>query len=166
MNSAIRKSSRFFVALISLLALAPFARADAPATRPTVSLLAMGDWGDGGDAQKKVANELADVASKQKVPINAMLLAGDNFYVPVTSVNDPVWTNLFEKMYDPKKLPMPFYPSLGNHDYEGDKSQIERDYSKTHPDSRWKMPAKWYREDFPAGHPVVSLLVLDSNKDF
>ena len=30
-------------------------------------------------------------------------------------------------------------------------------------ESRWKMPAKWYRVEIPAANPVVSVLVLDSN---
>ena len=36
-----------------------------------------------------------------------------------------------------------------------------------HPESRWKMPFRYYREDLPAGskHPLVTVLMLDSNKD-
>ena len=36
--------------------------------------------------------------------------------------------------------------------------------AKQHPDSRWKMPAKHYRVELPADHPIVSVLVLDSNE--
>ncbi len=94
-----------------------------------------------------------------------MLLAGDNFYVKVSGVDDPVWQNLFETMYDPKRMNFPFYVSLGNHDYPESKADIELQYSVVHPESRWKLPAHWYRVDFPADHPLVSLFVLDSNKD-
>src|SRR5204863_401580 len=74
--------------------------------------------------------------------------------------------SLFEDMYDAQKLAMPFYVTLGNHDYEFNKWNIERDYSKKNPESRWKYPAKWYRVDFPAkpARPLLSVLMLDSNK--
>ncbi len=41
------------------------------------------------------------------------------------------------------------------------------DYSLEHPGSRWKLPARWYRVDLPLGaaHPLVTILMLDSNKD-
>jgi hypothetical protein len=80
---------------------------------------------------------------------------------------------MFEEMYDPKVLDFPFYASLGNHDYEEltpggmRKWQIEMAYAKAHPRGRWKLPAHWYRVDFPnrAPEPLVSVLVLDSYKD-
>jgi hypothetical protein len=152
--------------LLSILVvnIADSARADAPATQPSVNLMAMGDWGDGGAGQKVVADRLATFAAAQPTHVDAMLLAGDNFYVPLTGVDDPTWQKLFETMYDPQRLNMPFYPALGNHDYEGNKAQIEQDYSKLHPDSRWKMPAMWHTVEFPADHPLVRLLVLNSNK--
>ena len=31
-------------------------------------------------------------------------------------------------------------------------------------DSRWKLPAKWYRVDLPTDRPLVTVLMLDSNK--
>jgi tartrate-resistant acid phosphatase type 5 len=142
------------------------AGAQGPTTQPTVSLFAMGDWGDGGAGQKAVAAQLETIVSKQTVPVNAMLLAGDNFYVKVAGVDDPVWQNLFEKMYDSKIMNFPFYVSLGNHDYPESKADIELQYSVDNPDSRWKLPAHWYRVNFPEDHPLVSLFVLDSNKDF
>ena len=124
-----------------------------------VNFLAMGDWGSGGAPQKLVAETLASYAQKQG-NIQSVLLVGDNFYGKLSSVDDPTWKSLFEDMYDRKRLPMPFYALLGNHDWEANKAQIELDYSKTHPDSRWKMPARWYRLDYP----LVSLFLLDSTR--
>lgn len=144
------------------------APADLPASRPSgpqVNLLAMGDWGEGAPAQAVVARTLAEYVSAQAVPFQAMLLAGDNFYVPLRSVDDPSWKTLFEQMYDPRKLDMPFYAALGNHDYEGRKLTIELDYARLHPESRWKLPARWYRIDLPREHPLVTVLMLDSNHD-
>ena len=125
----------------------------------TVSFLAMGDWGTGGAPQKKVAETLAAYAQKQG-DVQAVVLAGDNFYMNVASVDDPVWKNVFEDMYDVKRLNVPFFAVLGNHDYQGNKAQVELDYSKKFPESRWKLPARWYRVNIPSDKPVVTLLML------
>ena len=78
-------------------------------------------------------------------------------------VSDPRWKAEFEQMYDASVLDMPFYAALGNHDYKSGKAEAELAYAQQHPDSRWKMPARWYRVEIPADKPVVSVLVLDSN---
>jgi hypothetical protein len=164
-HNPFRSLSALIISILTALTVVSPSLAAGPATQPTVSLFAMGDWGDGGAGQKAIAQELGKIAASQKVPINAMLSAGDNFYVPVTSVNDPAWKTVFEDMYNPRQMPMPFYACLGNHDYPAAKAEIEMAYSQVHPDSRWKMPGYNYRADFPADHPLVSLFVLDSNKD-
>jgi tartrate-resistant acid phosphatase type 5 len=67
-------------------------------------------------------------------------------------------------------LNFPFYAALGNHDYDkleggGFKWQIEMEYARANPQSRWKLPSKWYRVDFPsADEPLVTALVLDTYK--
>ncbi len=166
-----RNWSIYFV-LISVLCVN--ACSQAPAAHPTtvpvagpsgvVHLLAMGDWGTGGARQKQVAEALATYAEKQK-NIQGMLLAGDNFYMKLSGIDDVVWKDVFENMYDIKRLNIPFFAVLGNHDYQENKAQIELDYSKAHPESRWKFPARWYRVNIPSDKPVVTLLMLDSTKD-
>jgi len=132
---------------------------------PRADFLAMGDWGEGKPAQKAVADALAQYAENQHVPFAGMLLAGDNFYVKLPGgADDPQWQTLFEKMYDPVRLPMPFYASLGNHDYDDRKDVIELQYAKLHPESRWKLPARHYRVELPPDHPMVTVIMLDSNK--
>jgi hypothetical protein len=145
--------------------------AETPA--PEVNLLAMGDWGRGSPLQKTVATSMADYVSSVNEPFAACLLAGDNFYVPLASTKDPNWQRVFEKMYDPKTLDFPFYATFGNHDYQNPKdvpaakNEIELAYAKEHPESRWKFPALWYRVDLPnKDHPLVSVLMLNSNKPF
>jgi tartrate-resistant acid phosphatase type 5 len=126
----------------------------------------MGDWGANNRTQRTVARALADYVSSQKsTTFSAMLLAGDNFYTPLTGVDDPRWQTMFEQMYDPKILNFPFFVSLGNHDYERGKAVFEFAYAKANPDSRWKLPANWYRVDIPADKPLVTVLVLNSNRD-
>ena len=165
-----RKLSTFAVLVLIVLESCKGAPATTPTTVPvtgpagTVSFLAMGDWGSGKPPQKQVAETLAAYAKKQG-DVQAVVLAGDNFYMNVSSVDDPVWKDVFENVYDANRLNVPFFAVLGNHDYQGNKAKIELEYSKTHPESRWRMPARWYRVDVPSNKPVVTLLMLESTKD-
>jgi tartrate-resistant acid phosphatase type 5 len=124
----------------------------------------MGDWGEGKPAQKNVADAMAKYVAARKTPFAALLSAGDNFYVPLSGVEDPAWQTLFEQMYDAKRLDFPFYAALGNHDYDQNKYLIELAYARQNPQSRWKLPARWYRVDLPAKEPLVTALMLDSDQ--
>ena len=53
--------------------------------------------------QKLVADAMAGYVERWHQPFTALLSAGDNFYVPLTGIDDPTWQTLFEKMYDPKR---------------------------------------------------------------
>jgi hypothetical protein len=130
----------------------------------TLNLLIMGDWGCAKPAQKEVADAVANYIRKNHVKFDACLSPGDNFYVNLRSVDDPQWQTVFEKMYDPKVFNFPFYCVYGNHDYEGNKRQIELDYAKKHPDGRFKMASNWYRYEIPAKDPLVTILAVDSCK--
>lgn len=129
-----------------------------------VNLLAMGDWGSNASPQKKVATALSQYVEKSGKHFDGMLLAGDNFYTNLTSTTQPMWQTMFEQMYDPAVLNFPFYVSLGNHDYQNGKNWIELAYAKENPNSRWKMPSNYYRLDLPRDHPLVTILMLDSNR--
>ena len=75
---------------------------------------------------------------------------GDNFYrCGVRSVDDPLWKSRWEDLYTP--LGIPFYVSLGNHDYghppiacplQQASAAAEVDYT-SHSRS-WRMPARYY----------------------
>jgi tartrate-resistant acid phosphatase type 5 len=139
-----------------------------PATQPSdsVNLLSMGDWGTGQPEQKKVAVAIENYVKTAAVPFDAMLLVGDNFYMKIPGgMDDPVFQTVFEKVYDPAILNFPFYVALGNHDYQDGKDLSELGYSKAHPESRFKLPARWYRVDLPPVHPQVTVLMIDSDKD-
>ena len=144
-----------------LLALSP------PAAAAEINLVAFGDWGwMNSAAERATAQRIAAYARTNHIDFDAALLLGDNFYGAMPGgVSDPRWEIEFEQMYDAKVLDMPFYAALGNHDYESGKAEAELAYAKRHPDSRWKMPARWYRVELPADKPVVSVLVLDSNAE-
>ena len=132
-------------------------------------LLALGDYGTKGNAnQLAVAKAMATFAKSLDVPLDAVLALGDNFYKRITPDR---FDNHFEKLYSTDGLDCPFYACAGNHDYgtakydhqEG-KLQLQLDYAKNNPQSRWKMPAKWYTVELPSvGAPLVKIIVLDGN---
>ncbi|HXE55025.1 MAG TPA: metallophosphoesterase, partial [Tepidisphaeraceae bacterium] len=161
------RSVPLFVLVFVGLASASQPATTQPSTQPfdETNILAMGDWGEDTAAQRQVAAEMARYVQASHKQFTAVLLLGDNFYFRLTGVDDPRWQTLFEQMYDPKVLGMPFYACLGNHDYDGDNFHIELTYAKEHPHSRFKMPAPWYRLNMPHGKPTVMALMLDSNKD-
>jgi hypothetical protein len=133
-----------------------------------VSLVAFGDWGFNSNEQRAVAGALAASVKEDPRKPDAVLLLGDNFYGPMPAgARDSRWQNEFELMYPNADLPMPFYAMLGNHDYEGEgaaeKSAAELEYGSRNSSSRWKMPARWYRVDFPPEKPLVTVLCLDTD---
>ncbi len=146
--------------------------AAAPATRfagPGLDLLAFGDFGTkGDDRQVAVANQMAAFAGKLEQPLTAVLALGDNFYKELTPDR---FVNHFEKMYSEEHLGCPFYACAGNHDYgqagydiQPGKLQMQLDYAKNNPQSRWKMPAKWYSVELGSAEaPLVKIVMLDAN---
>lgn len=144
--------------------------ADPAAPAPKLNLLVLGDAGYSpipavGPNTKTVAKALADYVRTSPDKFAAVLMPGDMFKTKLKSVRDTAFRRGFEEMYDPKVLPMPFYGILGNHDYSAPATDVELKYAAQNPQSRWKMAAKWYRIDLPAEAPLVTVLMLDSNKD-
>lgn len=98
------------------------------------------DKNEKAPGQIKVANQLGITAKE----INAafVVTCGDNFHGQgVTSVTDSLWFVNFENVYTAKSLMIPWYITLGNHDYEGN-VDAEIEYSKT--SNRWSLPARYY----------------------
>ena len=81
-------------------------------TSQHLNLLALGDWGLESPDRQQVADAMANFADHSPLPIDCALSLGDNFYVPLTSANDPAFTKLFENTYDAKRLNFPFLFSL------------------------------------------------------
>jgi tartrate-resistant acid phosphatase type 5 len=137
--------------------------------RKGMHFLAMGDFGSGNANQRAVAAQMAAFAKKLDAPLNAVLALGDNFYGQLTPER---FQPHFEEMYPQADFDCPFYACLGNHDYgpkydsnQGRvKAQMQLDYAAANPNSRWKMPAKWYSLELPdAKKPLVKMIVLDGN---
>lgn len=131
--------------------------------------LAVGDFGTGNAAQRKIAEQMNTFAGKLGTPLTAVLALGDNFY---NKLEPARFEPGFEQMYSKEHLNVPFYACLGNHDYGPSydskqgraKAEMQLEYAKANPTSRWKMPAKWYAVELPAkGQPLVKLIYLDSN---
>lgn len=132
-------------------------------------LLAIGDFGTGNENQRAVAAQMAEFSKKLDVPLSGVLALGDNFYSKLTTER---FGKHFEDMYSKAALNCPFYACLGNHDYgplydssQGrPKAQIQLDYAKNNPSSRWKLPAKWYALELPdAQNPLVKIIFLDGS---
>ncbi len=157
---------RTIVAAILFLLLCAAAAAQ-PATQPApqIDLLATGDFGH-YETQKSVADAMAGYVEKNRVPLSAVLFVGDNFSIALSGPADPAFKRLFEEMYDGKRLNVPFYVIAGNWDYwNAGNLDAELGYSRLNPKSRWKYPSKWYRVEMPEKQPLVTIFMLDNDRE-
>ncbi len=158
----------FFSAALALGSRVSFVQAQEVAAGE-LHFLMIGDWGAGGSrkAQMSVAKSMQRYATKLGLKPDGLFLVGDNFYGRLPGrAQDPRWKADFEDMYPASAFPGPCWAMLGNHDYHiepAGKFQAELEYAKTHPGTRWTMPAKWYRLDWPAVNPLLTCLVVDTN---
>jgi tartrate-resistant acid phosphatase type 5 len=139
-------------------------RAQAEIAKDGLHFLAIGDFGTGAADQRAVSKAMQDFVAKNSLKSEAMLLLGDNFYGPTKdglTVDSKRWRTDIEEMYPASIFPEPQYAVLGNHDYHDNAGgqDVQLAYSKK-AGVRWKMPAKWYRQDFGG---VLTVLFLDSN---
>ncbi len=138
-----------------------------PSEPAAAETLILGDWGyDDPKAQGMVAAGLRAYAKQHSVRPQALLLLGDNWYGELAGgIASPRWQTQFEDMYPAQEFACPAYAVLGNHDYQvwpESKVDTELAYARSG-HSRWTMPARWYRFEFPTKQPLVTFLALDSN---
>jgi tartrate-resistant acid phosphatase type 5 len=127
----------------------------------------VGDWGYGDTkAQSCVAAGMQRYASEHDFKTDALLMLGDNWYGPLPGgVESERWKTQFEEMYPRNIFAGPAYAILGNHDYQrSPESKVEAElaYAKKI-GTRWTMPSRWYRFEFPAKNPAMTVIALDSN---
>lgn len=123
--------------------------------------IAIGDTGKGNLGQYQVAQAMQDKCEKSGCDF--ILLLGDNIYKSgVDSVSDKQFQSKFELPY--KKLDIPFFAVLGNHDYGGNgkrydpaKSNYQVKYSEI--SKKWHMPQHYYHFDIQH----TSFFALDTN---
>lgn len=109
-----------------------------------VRFVALGDAGEGNEAQIAVGMTIASVCEERGCDF--ALYLGDNFYdTGVDSAMDAQFEQKFEVPYAP--LDFPFYVTLGNHDYgilgnDWAKSAYQVEYSTI--SAKWTMPSEYY----------------------
>lgn len=121
-----------------------------------INFLIISDWGQRGNAtQRAVARGMATVAASKGAQF--VISCGDNFYdAGVESLEDSHWQQSFETVYQAPSLQIPWYITLGNHDYGGHvDAQIA--YSKSN--SRWRLPARYYAIEQPIDASTSALFV-------
>ncbi len=120
-----------------------------------IRVLAFGDFGDGSEAQRRVAGSMLQY--HQEHGFDFAITLGDNFYPRgMDSPTDPRWETWWSSLYDPLKIP--FYATFGNHDWNqpnGPAAEIL--FSQRSPS--WRMPAAYYT--FQAG--AVQFFALDTD---
>ncbi len=120
--------------------------------------LVIGDWGQGSNEQRRVANAMAGIAERSNSSF--VISTGDNFYPRgVGSVTDPQFQTSFEEIYSAPSLQLPWYVVLGNHDYEGSPN-AEVAYSGRSP--RWRMPSRYWSQQMQVGGETASFYFLDT----
>lgn len=113
-----------------------------------VHILAFGDFGTGDGNQKSVAKAMAARHAQTRFDFGITL--GDNFYrCGVKSAQDPIWKTRWEDLYAPLRIP--FYASLGNHDYghpwiicPAHAASPDAEVERTKFSASWRMPARYY----------------------
>lgn len=134
-------------------------------------LLMIGDWGydDNHAAQSDVAMGMRNYVQQHGIKTQALLMLGDNWYGELPGgVHSPRWQTQFEEIYPADVFACPVYAIVGNHDYQrwpDSKVAIELEYARSRK-TRWTMPARWYRFEFPTKKPLITFLALDSNMPF
>ncbi len=136
-------------------------------------LLMIGDWGwdanghpENAAGQRGVAQAMQRYVADNPLRTDALLFLGDNWYGALDGgVNSPRWQAQFEDLYPAGIFNVPAYAILGNHDYQKwpeSKVEAELAYASTGK-SRWTMPSRWYRFEFPRKNPLITFLAVDTN---
>jgi len=131
------------------------------AQQDALHFLAIGDWGrEGKHLQKETADAMAKYADEN--PVSFIISTGDNFYeTGIKTVDDPLVKISFEDIYSANSLQVPWYATLGNHDY-GDNAQAQIDLMKVN--ARWKMPSRYYSTDEELSDGTkIQFLFIDTN---
>ena len=106
-----------------------------------VTFFIISDWGWNGNAEEdSVANQMENQFSKLKPKF--IVTAGDNFqYLGVTSITDSLWKINYENVFSKNLLSIPWYATLGNHDYNGN---VDAQIQYTSINKNWIMPSRYY----------------------
>jgi hypothetical protein len=114
------------------------------------------DLGRNGYYDQKTVAEMMGIVTRI-TDLEFVAALGDiHHFRGVESVEDPLWNTNHELIYKHPELMLPWYPLLGNHEYEGN-TQAVIDYSKV--SRRWDMPGRYYSKTFKATENTEVLLL-------
>ncbi|MBE0657492.1 MAG: metallophosphoesterase [Bryobacteraceae bacterium] len=104
----------------------------------SLRIVAIGDTGTGSPIQEACANTMARIHQEQ--PFDFGITLGDNYQDngPLSPA-DARWERYWERFYP--QLCIPFYPSLGNHDWSNPSGPAAELLYKN---PSWKLPALYY----------------------
>ena len=131
------------------------------AQSPSVRFIIVGDQGGfASPGKKNVAAAMGKEADRIKARF--VLTVGDNFHEDgIASATDPRWQTEFEDVYSHPALQVPWYPSVGNHDYRGS-VDAEIHYSRI--SARWRLSARYYTQLEPIDDSTSLFIVhLDTS---
>ena len=137
----------------------------------------LGDWGGRPaplyTSPLQVSSAVALMKYAKLYKPEYVVSIGDHFYFNgIESVQDRRWERTFENVYDSAEMMVPWYPAMGNHDWdklpedtEGDRlgngwAQIE--YS-AHGTGRWTHPDLFFTTEYTtADGTIVKTMVIDT----
>lgn len=134
-----------------------------------------GDWGMNTKVHDQVSDNLfrfQKVLKSKKLGLEAVLLAGDNFYSKgVKSLDDKRWEQLWGKPF--RRIGVPFFVTLGNHDYGygPDKAQLQVEKSGKPGFELWRCedanglntPGIYYDHWFTSEDFAIQVVFIDTN---
>jgi 3',5'-cyclic AMP phosphodiesterase CpdA len=145
-----------------------------PPSIEAVDFFFFGDWGSNvpaNESESLIPYEEAKVAAQvnkfaARVKPNFIVPLGDNFYNNgVVSTTDPLWENVYRRLFTAPATFVPWYPVMGNHDYYLTHTpQAEINYYFEHKDSRWTFPDYQYTRKWtiPGSKQTMEIVFINT----
>mmetsp|Transcript_4145 Transcript_4145/g.10484 ORF Transcript_4145/g.10484 Transcript_4145/m.10484 type:complete len:443 (+) Transcript_4145:18-1346(+) len=142
----------------------------ASAATGSFTFFSIGDWG-GADLEKavygqnvrSVAQAMASTAAQDQAP-NFVIGTGDNFYYcGIQNETDPQvqkdWSTPYSSI-QPSMLDVPWYNSLGNHEYG---YNVDAQIQLSSKLNNWILPARYYTKRVPTDSGFITMIFLDTS---
>jgi len=132
------------------------------------SFITLGDWGGKalGSYQSQTVSAVAEQMGKTAADnkIKFVVNTGDNFYYcGLQNTSDFQIAEDYTKVYTASSLQVPWYSSLGNHEY-GYNVEAQIQLTKTDPTGRWYLPSRYYNKRIQLEGPqYLTLIVTDTS---
>jgi tartrate-resistant acid phosphatase type 5 len=159
--SFIRRNRQLYTALFFTIILSFTAAWAQSVPSNSVRFLILSDCGGfASNDQKAVAAAMAKEA--ERVGAQFVVTTGDNYHGDgIATATSPRWKTEFEDVYSYSALQIPWYPSIGNHEYRGN-VDCEIEYSTL--STRWKLPTRYYAQKERIDDSSFALIVhLDTS---